>query len=101
MRHRYLVDKITVRFVAIFLVGAKGHSHNFILSHEKFGIGEGLSQRLEVVGGHVIEGEDVDVLEPSHKGMHLIDDKLFVLPGFGGHLGEGNYFVLLRLRHQQ
>ena len=97
----YLVDHVTIGFVAILLIGPESNSHDLVLSHEELGVGKGLAQRFEVVGRHVVEGQDVDVFEATHEGMHLVDDELFVLSGLGGHLGQRNHFVLLGLRHQQ
>ena len=33
---------------------------------------------FEVIGGHILEGEDIDIVISTHKGMYFIDNKLFM-----------------------
>lgn len=92
---------IAVRFIRIFLLSSKCYSDDFVFSHEEFRVRLALPEVFEVIGGHVIEGEDVKVFETSEEGVDFVDDEFFVLSGFGLDLGKGNEFVSFGLGHQQ
>ena len=74
---------VAVGFVGVVFVCSEGYSNDFIFSHEEFGVVEGLSECLEVIGGHVFEGEYVDVFVSAHEVVNFIDDELFMFSGFG------------------
>jgi len=94
-------DSVCVWPVRCFFIVAESDTDDFVLSHEEFGIGECFSEWLEIVGAHIVEGEDVEVLELVEEAVHLLDDELFVLSHFGLDLGERDHLVLLGERHQQ
>ena len=60
----YFGDTVTIGPKAALLVAAKGHSDDFVLAHQKLWVSKRFPQSLEVIGGHVLEGKHVNVLEP-------------------------------------
>lgn len=98
---RYFCDAVAVGFVAIFLVGSESDCDDFVFAHEELRVSEGLPESFEVISRHVVEGEYVEIFEPCEEGVHLVDDELFVLSGFGFDLGEGNDLIPFGFGHQQ
>lgn len=90
-----------MRLIGIFFVTAKSNSNDFIFAHEELGVWECFAEGLEVIGAHVIEGEDVEVFELVKEGVDLVDDELLVLAHLGLYLSQRHYLVLLCERHQQ
>lgn len=101
MSLKILSNFIGIRFESAFFISAQRNSYNFIFAHEEFGVSECLSERLEVVGAHVIEGENVEILELFEEVVHLIDYELFVFSEFWFDFGEGDQFISLSFGHQQ
>lgn len=91
---------VAIGFIAL-LLGSEGHTDDLVFTHKELGIWLGLSKGFEVVGGDVIEGQHVDILELGHEGVHFFDDERLVLPRLGLHLGQRDNFVTFGNRHQQ
>jgi hypothetical protein len=92
---------ITVRFVGVLLSIAERHSNYLVFTHQELGIGKSLSERLEVIGAHVLIGEDVEVLILGEEAVHPLDDELLVLAQFWLHTSKRDHLVSLGFRHQQ
>jgi hypothetical protein len=73
---------------AVILIGTEGDSEDAIFAHHELAVGEFLFESLEVVGGHVVEGEDVEELILGHEGVYAIDDELLVFSFLGFGLGQ-------------
>lgn len=101
MSLKILSNFIGIGFESAFLVGAECNSNNFIFAHKEFGVCECLSEWLEVVGAHVVEGENVEILKLFEEAVHLIDYELFVFSEFWFDFGEGDQFISLGFGHQQ
>lgn len=84
-----------------FLVCTKGYSDDFIFAHQKFTVSQIFLQSFEVISGHVIERENIQGFEFSHKAMNFSNDELFMLSGFRFSLGQRNELILFSDRHQQ
>lgn len=96
-----LGDSVGVGLEGILLISAEGDADNFVLAHQEFGVSEGLPEILEVIGAHVFEGENVEILVFGHEVVNLIHDELLVLSHLGLHLGQRNNFISFGFRHQQ
>ena len=94
-------NPVCVRSVRSFFILSESNTDNFILSHKELGVGEGFAEGLEIIGAHIVEGENVEVLELVEEGVHLVDNELFVLAHLGLHLCQRDHFILLGERHQQ
>lgn len=86
---------------AVVFVSPECDSEDSIFSHHELAVGEFFLESLEVVGRHVIKGEDVEELVLGHEGVNFIDKEFLVLSFLGFGLGEGDELVTLSFRHQQ
>lgn len=96
-----LRDPKGVWLVGILLISSERHSNDFVLSHKELGVSQGLSERFEVIGAHIVEGKDVQIPVFLQKVVDLIDDELFMLSNFGLDLGQRNNFIFFGKWHQQ
>jgi hypothetical protein len=90
-----------VGFEGVVLVSTEGEFKHAVFAHHELALGEFFFQSLKVVGGHVVPGQNVQVLELGHEGVDFVDDELLVFPLLGLDLGQGHQLVSFCLRHQQ
>ena len=101
MAFQKLRKSVRMWLEAVILISTEGDSQDSVFTHHELAVGEFFLKSLEVVGGHVIEREDIQILVLGHVCMNLIDDELLVLSLFRFGLGQGDELILFCLRHQQ
>ncbi len=69
-------------------ISSEGDSQDTIFSHHELAVGKFLFESLEVVSGHVVEREDVQILVLGHERVYFINNVFFMLSFFGFSLGQ-------------
>jgi hypothetical protein len=74
---------VRMRLKAGLFISTEGDSQNSIFTHHELAVSKLFLEAFEVIGRHVVEGEDVEELILGHESLSSFNDKLFVLSGFG------------------